>query len=129
VDRFVEHSRLFYFENACQPEIWLGSGDWTPASFSRRIEVLFPIEDGNLRERIRGQILDAALGDNVKARFLQPDGSYKRARVPRGTALRRSQHELLQTAARSETTPASAKTKALPPRFKLAPNPFAAQRT
>ena len=58
VDRFLEHSRIFYFENACQPEIFVGSADWTPRSFFRRIEVVFPIEDGNLRERIRGEMLE-----------------------------------------------------------------------
>ena len=97
------------------------------SSFLRRIEVAFPIEDGNLRERIRGQILEAMLGDNVKARFLQPDGFYTRPHVPRGTALRRSQSELLQAAARAETAPASAKTKARFPRLKLAPSPFTAK--
>ena len=71
VDRFVEHSRIFYFENACQPEVWLSSADWTPNHFFRRIEVAFPIEDGNLRERLRGQVLETLLQDNVKARFLQ----------------------------------------------------------
>jgi polyphosphate kinase len=56
VDRFLEHSRIFYFENACQPEVWAASADWTPAHLFRHIELLFPIEDGNLRERIRSQI-------------------------------------------------------------------------
>ena len=51
VDRFLEHSRIFYFENACQPEVFVGSADWMPRNFFRRIEVVFPIEDGNLRER------------------------------------------------------------------------------
>jgi polyphosphate kinase len=127
VDRFVEHSRIFYFENSCQPEIWLGSADWTPASFLRRIEVLFPIEDGNLRERIRGQMLEAALGDNVKARFLQPAGSYRRRRVRAGARMRRSQSELLEAAARSEIAPASAKTQGRFARLKLAPSPFASK--
>jgi polyphosphate kinase len=125
VDRFVEHSRVFYFENACQPEAWLSSADWTPASFLRCIEVAFPIEDGNLRERIRGQILEAALGDNVKARFLQPDGAYAPAHSPVGAAARRSQSQLLQeAAARSDLGSAKAKTK----RFKLAPSPFASKQ-
>ena len=53
VDRFLEHSRIFYFENACQPEVFVGSADWMPRNFFRRIEIVFPIEDGNLRERIR----------------------------------------------------------------------------
>jgi polyphosphate kinase len=126
VDRFLEHSRIFYFENACQPEVWVGSADWTPVHCHRRIEVLFPIEDGNLRERIRSQILEAALCDNVKARFLQPSGAYTRPRLPRGAALRRSQSELLQAAAaRTEFEPSSSQTKTRYARFKLAPSPFA----
>jgi polyphosphate kinase len=129
VDRFLEHSRIFYFENACQPEVWVGSADWTPVHCLRRIEVLFPIEDGNLRERIRSQILEVMLCDNVKARFLQPSGAYTRPRLPRGAARRRSQSELLQAAAaRSEFEPSRAKTKTKYPRFKLAPSPFGTAR-
>jgi polyphosphate kinase len=128
VDRFLEHSRLFYFENACQPEVWAGSADWTPVQFLRRIEVLFPIEDGNLRERIRSQILEVMLGDNAKARCLQASGSWTRPRPARGAAVRRSQTELLQAAAaRSEFEPSPAKTSAKYPRLKLAPSPFAAK--
>jgi polyphosphate kinase len=126
VDRFLEHSRIFYFENACQQEVWLGSADWTPIHFHRRIEVLFPIEDGNLRERIRSQILETLLCDNAKARFLQPNGDYKRRRLSRGSALRRSQSELLRaTAAPSGSDLSSAKAKTKYPRLKLAPSPFA----
>jgi polyphosphate kinase len=128
VDRFLEHSRIFYFENACQPEVWAGSADWTPVHLLRRIEVLFPIEDGNLRERIRGQILEAMLCDNVKARFLQSSGAYTRPRPPGGAAVRRSQAELLQAAAaRPEFEPSAARPKARYPRLKLRPSPFAAK--
>jgi polyphosphate kinase len=126
VDRFLEHSRIFYFENACQPEVWAGSADWTPIHFLRRIEVLFPIEDGNLRERIRSQILEPMLCDNVKVRFLQSSGAYTRPRLRRGAAVRRSQRELAQAAAaRSESDLSPTKAKAKYPRLKLAPNPFA----
>jgi polyphosphate kinase len=126
VDRFVEHSRIFYFKNACQPEVWAGSADWTPVHFLRRIEVLFPIEDGNLRERIRTQILEPMLCDNVKVRLLQTSGAYTRPRLPRGATLRRSQSELAQAAAaRTESDLSPAKAKAKYPRLKLAPSPFA----
>ena len=47
VDRFLEHSRIFYFENACQPEVFVGSADWMPRNFFRRIELAFPVEDGD----------------------------------------------------------------------------------
>jgi polyphosphate kinase len=76
VDRFLEHSRIFYFENACQPAVFVGSADWMPRNFYRRIETVFPIEDGVLRERIIREVLAVHLADNVKARQLKPDGSY-----------------------------------------------------
>jgi polyphosphate kinase len=98
VDRFLEHSRVFYFENACQPEIFIGSADWMPRNFFRRIEVVFPIEDGNLRERVAGEILALPLEDNVKSRWLQPDGRYVRAVSNRGVARHRSQIEFIARA-------------------------------
>jgi polyphosphate kinase len=128
VDRFVEHSRIFHFENACQPELWISSADWTPNHFFRRIEIAFPIEDGNLRERLRADLLDTLLRDNVKARFLQASGSYARPHPRRGAVLHRSQSELLQAAeARPEFAPVSAQTKPAYPRLKLAPSPFSAK--
>src|SRR5256886_14672948 len=69
VDRFLEHSRIYYFENACQPEVFLGIADWMPRNFLLRIEVLFPLVDGNLRERAKRELLDIPLADNVKARL------------------------------------------------------------
>jgi polyphosphate kinase len=95
VDRFLEHSRIFYFENACQPEIFAGSADWMPRNFFRRIELVFPIEDGNLRERVISELFAIMLADNQKARFLQSDGSYRRPALKRGMAPRRSQSEFL----------------------------------
>jgi polyphosphate kinase len=127
VDRFLEHSRIFYFENACQPEIFVGSADWTPRSFFRRIEVVFPIDDGNLRERI-GELLETILKDNVKARFLTASGSWSHQRPRKGTAIHRSQNEFIKAAWGASPRPASArKSKAAFPRFKLAPNPFSAK--
>ena len=81
VDRFLEHSRIYFFENACQPEVFAGSADWMPRNLFRRIEVVFPIEDGNLRERVISEILAVTLADNVKARFLRADGTYRRSRI------------------------------------------------
>jgi polyphosphate kinase len=96
VDRFLEHSRIFYFENACRQEIFIGSADWMPRNFFRRIEVVFPIEDGNLRERVISEILALPLQDNVKARLMRADGSYARAPLKRGETPHRSQKEFIE---------------------------------
>ena len=91
VDKFLEHSRIFYFENAGSPEIFLGSADWMPRNFFRRIEVMFPIEDERLKQRIMEEILPVILADNVKARELQPDGRYVRVLPSEGAPAVRSQ--------------------------------------
>jgi polyphosphate kinase len=104
VDRFLEHSRVFWFENACQPEAFAGSADWMPRNLHRRIEVVFPIEDGNLRERVKSVLLDAPLADNVKARVLQPDGAWREPVVKRGAAPRRSQAEFIALATNGNGT-------------------------
>ena len=127
VDRFLEHSRIFYFENACQPEVFAGSADWMPRNFFRRIEVVFPVEDGNLRERIRGELLETILADNVKARYLQPGGSYRRPRLRAGQTPRRSQNEFIKLAeSQAPNGAAAGKNAAKFARFKPAPSPFAA---
>jgi polyphosphate kinase len=127
VDRFLEHSRIFYFENACQPEVFAGSADWMPRNFLRRLEVVFPVEDGNLRERIRGELLETMLQDNVKARFLQPGGSYTRPRRRAGAAPHRSQDEFIKLAQSHPPAGAASGTNTAKfARFKLAASPFAA---
>ncbi|HWD19680.1 MAG TPA: polyphosphate kinase 1, partial [Verrucomicrobiae bacterium] len=127
VDRFLEHSRIFYFENGAQPEVFVGSADWMPRNFFRRIEVVFPVEDGRLRERIRVEILESILRDNVKARHLRPDGSYTRPRVGRGPAARRSQVELMAAAERASVETAARKAHAKYPQMKVLPSPLPAK--
>jgi polyphosphate kinase len=80
VDKFLEHSRIFYFENGGDPAVYLSSADWMPRNLWRRIETVFPIEDPALKTRIIN-VLRIELADNVKARDLSPDGTYHR-RVP-----------------------------------------------
>lgn len=80
IDRFLEHSRLFYFANGGEEEIYCGSADWMKRNFFRRVEVMFPVEDAVLKARLRDEVLLLALSDNVKARVIQPDGTHKRAR-------------------------------------------------
>nr|MCR4924454.1 polyphosphate kinase 1 [Lachnospiraceae bacterium] len=77
VGMFLEHSRIYYFENAGHPRVFLSSADWMPRNLERRVELLFPIDDEALRERVRG-ILDIMLSDNMKAQFMNPDGSYSK---------------------------------------------------
>src|SRR6266700_1745033 len=78
VGRFLEHSRIYYFENAGQREVYLSSADWMPRNFFRRVEIAFPVEQPPLRDRIIDEVLPKFLHDRVKARELQPDGSYRR---------------------------------------------------
>ena len=78
VGRFLEHSRIYYFENAGDPVIYLSSADWMPRNLVRRVEVAFPIEDPALKKEIADEILPALLKDRVKARELQSDGRYVR---------------------------------------------------
>jgi polyphosphate kinase len=126
VDRFLEHSRIYYFENACQPQLFIASADWLPRNFFRRIELAFPIEDGNLRERLIHEVLEGSLADNVKARVLSPDGSYQRTKPARGQKTYRSQVEFLALSAVEQSTrPSSPDGKSLFPQVKLAPSPFA----
>ena len=78
VGRFLEHSRVYFFANGGEEEIYLGSADWMPRNLYERVEVLFPVKDEFLRQRVRHEILQAYLVDNVKSRLLQKDGSYIR---------------------------------------------------
>lgn len=98
VDRFLEHSRIYYFENACQPEVYLSSADWMPRNFYRRIETAFPVLDGNLRERVVTELLGLPLADNARARWLRPDGTYHIPPRPRGVPVCRSQFEFIARA-------------------------------
>jgi len=106
VDKYLEHSRIFYFENGGNPEVFLASADWMPRNFWRRIETLFPIEDAALQARIVGDILQPILSDTVKVRELLPDGTYRRRTPGEGEAVLRSQialQHLAREAAREST--------------------------
>ena len=98
VDRFLEHSRVFAFGSPDRVEVYLASADWMPRNFLRRIEVMFPVEDPQIRARLYEEILGGALKDNVKSRRLQADGSYVPA-DPSGNV--RSQMVLLDLARRA----------------------------
>jgi polyphosphate kinase len=80
VGRFLEHSRIFYFANGGDEEIYCGSADWMPRNLFERCEVVFPIKDAQLRARLRNEILAAYLADTTKTRMLLGDGKYFRLR-------------------------------------------------
>jgi polyphosphate kinase len=80
IGRFLEHSRIFLFENGGKEEIYCGSADWMPRNLFERCEVVFPIRDQQIAARIRNEILAAYLADTVKARLLNSGGTYLRAR-------------------------------------------------
>lgn len=77
VGNFLEHARIFYFQNGGNEEFYMASADWMPRNLDKRVEILFPIEDPGIKERVR-HILQIQLEDNVKAHILQPDGSYEK---------------------------------------------------
>ena len=96
IDRFLEHARLFRFENGGQPEVYCSSADWMPRNFRRRIEVMFPILDKRLRKRVTA-ILETMRTDNQQAWDLGPDGRYVR-RSPDGEEPVRSQSVFMEMA-------------------------------
>jgi polyphosphate kinase len=91
VGRFLEHSRVYYFGNGGEPEVFLGSADLMQRNLDRRVETLFPIEDCGLVAHIRDNLLDVYLRDNARARVLLPNGSYVRLHPEEGEQPRDSQ--------------------------------------
>ncbi len=91
VGRFLEHSRVYYFENAGDTVLYLSSADWMPRNLVRRVEVAFPIEEPGLRKEIVNEILPAFLRDNVKARELKADGKYVRLHPAEGEEVSQAQ--------------------------------------
>lgn len=118
VDRFLEHSRIFYFENGGTSEVYVGSADLMDRNLSRRVEVVFPVEQPDLKQRVI-DLLKMTLADNVKARELQADGSYTRVKPAEGAPLVRSQYRFLEQS--SEPPPA-------PPAATEAPKPARGKR-
>jgi polyphosphate kinase len=79
VGRFLEHSRIYYFRNAGQEELYMGSADLMPRNLDRRVEVIFPVRDPKLIHHLRYNVLDTYLSDEVNARHMHPNGSYSRS--------------------------------------------------
>jgi polyphosphate kinase len=101
VDRFLEHSRIYYFGSGGDPQVYIGSADWMDRNLRRRVEVVFPIEVPELKRRLIDEVLAVSLADNVKSRELMPDGNYRRVGPAPGQARLRSQERFLEIAARN----------------------------
>lgn len=132
IGRFLEHSRIFYFQNGGEEEIYLGSADWMPRNLFERCEVVFPVLNPALRLRIRDEILAAYLADAAASRFLRPSGEYRRAERPAKGSRRDlfSAQDFLIRVAEGAATSAD-----IPPEFSLpaaawkdAPQPAAARQ-
>jgi len=93
--RFLEHHRVWYFENGGTPDVWLTSADWMGRNLFRRVEVAFPVRDEALRKRVIDEGLRVYLTDNRDAWTLDADGAWSRARPRRGARVRSAQAELL----------------------------------
>jgi polyphosphate kinase len=119
VGRFLEHSRIYYFQNGGEEEIYMGSADWMPRNLHERVEVVFPLRDPLLRDRVKNEILAAYLADNVKARILQRGGSYVREEA-KGKAAPFNSQEFLIDAAEGKRDASS---------IPVAPQPRAPRRT
>ena len=96
VGNFLEHSRIFYFQNDGQPELFMGSADWMPRNLDRRVEILFPVEDEEIQKNVY-HILEVELADNTKAHILKKDGVYEKI-DRRGKTLVNSQDQFCKEA-------------------------------
>ncbi len=95
VGRFLEHSRIYYFHNNGNEQIYLGSADLMPRNLNRRVELLFPVQDRQMIRHLHDDILGTYLADNVKAREMQRDGSYVRLQARPGEPAMSAQNALL----------------------------------
>lgn len=96
VGNFLEHSRIYYFYNDGQEDVYMGSADWMPRNLDRRVEILFPVEAENLKEQAI-HILEVELQDNVKAHLLNEEGQYVKI-DKRGKVLVNSQEQFCEEA-------------------------------
>ena len=97
VGRFLEHSRIYYFENGGDGDVYIGSADWMQRNLDRRVELVTPIEDSRLKKRLKEEVLDVCLRDNVKARLLLPDGTYERVVAAKGEERVDTQSQLMSS--------------------------------
>lgn len=98
IDRFLEHSRIYYFQSGGEHRVYLASADWMPRNMDRRIEIMWPIENLEIKARLTGEILRICWADNVKARHLTADGKYIKRKLRPGEEPVRSQAKFIEIA-------------------------------
>jgi polyphosphate kinase len=98
IGRFLEHSRVYYFENQGKPLVYVGSADWMPRNLHNRVEVVFPIEDPSLKNHLINDILLRFLEDNTRSWRLLPDASYERIVAAGDAEPRSAQAEFMEAA-------------------------------
>ena len=101
VGRFLEHSRIYYFHNGGAEEVYLGSADLMRRNLSHRVEIIFPVDDSRLVQRLK-EILDVYLADQAKARYMQPDGNYRRSPQQKAPVARNAQTSFLRTGPKAD---------------------------
>jgi polyphosphate kinase len=106
VDRFLEHTRIIYFRNGGSEEVYIASADWMPRNLDRRVELLVPVLQRNLKRRLY-ETLRTYLDDNTHAFTLRSDGSYRRRRPRSGTTKKRAQQRFHDIAASMSASAAS----------------------
>jgi polyphosphate kinase len=122
IDRFLEHGRAFCFANGGRDEIYVGSADWMPRNFHRRVELMLPVEDPSIRARLT-DMLDLQIADNAKSWVLQPDGKYEHVQPKPGASLVRCQAKFIEMTRdrvkAAEASATSGRFHLLPQRAKL----------
>ncbi len=103
VGRFLEHSRIYYFRNGGDEEIYMGSADLMPRNLNQRVEVLFPVEDRHMVSHIRNKILEPYFHDNTSARIMNADGTFTRRTPEKGKSSVNVQSLLLARRKKSNT--------------------------
>jgi len=129
IDRYLEHARVFYFRNGGHEEVYLSSADWMERNLLKRLEILFPVIDANLRRRMI-DVLKTFFADNVKARELQTDGTYEP--VPRKRRRIRAQDQFytqaVETARAAEQTGVRFRPLSRPEQLRISSQPHLCSR-
>ncbi|MBF0543684.1 MAG: polyphosphate kinase 1 [Candidatus Riflebacteria bacterium] len=91
IDRYLEHARILYFQHGGDNLLFISSADWMPRNLEKRVELLIPVEQSHCRDRLMN-LLESAFKDNTQAHLLEPDGSYKRIKSPKGKSFRSQEY-------------------------------------